>query len=228
MVLLLCSATVPLCSATVPLGGGLPHCFVPVGCHTAWGHWAGELLYYSATLPGGIGGWNSCNERHATCGEGGVEVVQCITTLPWIWAVELVQRTTTLPGRSGQWNSRSAQCLGVAGNANLTMYRHVGLDCRSSTAHCPQAAWRCIAGVPLPIAHKRCGCLLHEFHRPLPLGSVALHCGSSTVHCKQEVWWCIARVPLPSAYRQFAGAFHKFHHPLSQGSVTMHCRNIHI
>ena len=97
----------------------------------------------------------------------------------------------------------------------------MAVQCRSSTAHCPQTLWRCIAGVPLPTAHcpqvvwqcivgvplpiapRQWGTTLQEFHGSLPFGSVAVHCGSSTAHCPQAVGQCIAGVPLPIAPKQW-------------------------
>ena len=62
-------------------------------CHTAWAHWAVELLQRTASLPGGSGHWNSCKALLTAWGP-----------LP----------TATLPRGSGHWNSCHAlpHCLG--------------------------------------------------------------------------------------------------------------------
>ena len=40
------------------------------------------------------------------------------------------------------------------------------LQCKSSTAHCPQAERQCIVGVQLPSAPKQCSDALKESHCP--------------------------------------------------------------
>ena len=55
--------------------GALPHCVGAVGsgtpavhCLTAWGQWAVVPLWYTASLPGGSGQWNSCGALpHCLC-----------------------------------------------------------------------------------------------------------------------------------------------------------------
>ena len=76
------------------------------------------------------------------------------------------------------------------------------VDCRSGTAHCPQAARQWIAGVALPTAPSQWGRALQELHCPLPPGSEAVHCRSCTAHCPQAVRRCIEGVPLPTAPSQ--------------------------
>ena len=51
-------------------------------CHTAWGHWAVELLQCTATVPGGSGQWNSCNALpHCLGAVGGISpTMLCLTT----------------------------------------------------------------------------------------------------------------------------------------------------
>ena len=83
---------------------------------------------------------------HTARGQWAVEFLQCTATLlggqgvcltAWgQWAVEALSCTATLLKGSGQCNSCNAlpHCLRAV--------------CRSSTAHCPQAVWQCIARVP--------------------------------------------------------------------------------
>ena len=66
----------------------------------------------------------------------------------------------------------------------------------------PMTLCGCIARVPLPTAHRRCGGALQEFHRPPPTGGVEVRCKSSTALRPQAVWRCIAGVLLPAAHRQ--------------------------
>ena len=54
--------------------------------------------------------------------------------------------------------------------------------CKSSTALCPQAVWRCIAGILLPAARRRCGGQWQEVAYLEPTGSVTVYCTSSTAH----------------------------------------------
>ena len=123
---------------------------------------------------------------------------------------------TTLSPSTEAVHSKSDHCPLTPGSE--------GVHCRSCNAQCPQALWRCIAGVLLPTAPKECGIALHEFHCPLPsssvavnctsstphypealrelhcpplLGSEGVHCRSCTSHCPQAVWQCIAGFPRP-------------------------------
>ena len=73
--------------------------------------------------------------------------------------------------------------------------------CRSSTAHCPQAVEKCIAGSPLPTVRRHCDSVLQEVHYPLSSGSEAVYCRRFTAHCPHTVRQCIAGGSLPTAPR---------------------------
>ena len=73
----------------------------------------------------------------------------------------------------------------------------VVVHCKSCTAHCPQAARQCIAGVALPTAPKQCGIALQEFDCPLSPGTEVVRCSSSAAHSLQAVRHC----PLPTAHK---------------------------
>ena len=110
----------------------------------------------------------------------------------------------------------------------------VALHCRSCTAHCPQAAWQCTAGVALPIAPRQCGSALQGLRSlgsdrllcrtPRPPSWGAAHCRNSTAHRRQAVWQCTAGIALPNAARQCGSALQELHCPMPPGSVAVHCR----
>ena len=105
--------------------------------------------------------------------------------------------------------------------------------CRSSTAHCRQALWQCIAGLALPTAFRQCGsvAVLQKFDFPLSPSGVALHYTSCTAPCRQAVRQCIVGVELPTATEREAlhcrgcAALHQFHFPRPPGGVAVHCRS---
>ena len=128
-------------------------------------------------------------------------------------SVELHYGNSTAPKQCGS-TLQHFHCLLPQGN--------VEVHYRSSTAPCPQAAWHCVAAVPLHTAPTWCSSALHEFHCPLPTGSVAVHCMISTAHCPLAVWQCIGTVPLSTAPGHCGGVLHDFHRPLPAGSVAVH------
>ena len=109
-------------------------------------------------------------------------------------------------------------------NCNLQCQLPIGrvaVHCRSSTAQCPQALGQCNTGVPLPIAHRRHGATLQNFHRPLPQACGAVQCKNSSAHYQQAVWRCIAEDPPPNAHKQCGGAGD--HCPLPIGAKVVCC-----
>ena len=116
-----------------------------IHCLTSPGQWAVEILFNTASPPGGSGQWNSCNAPpHAPphCmwavgsgtlaihyrtarGQWAVELSQCTAPLPGgRGASELVQRTASLHGGSGQCMSCIAlsHCLGAVGSGIPAMH----------------------------------------------------------------------------------------------------------
>ena len=90
-----------------------------------------------------------------------------------------------MPSAPRQWGSalQELHCpLPASGEA---------VRCKSSTAHCPQALWQCIAGVAPPTASRQCGGAQHELHCPLPAGKEAV--GLQKFCC-----------PLPTAHKCIA------------------------
>ena len=72
------------------------------------------------------------------------------------------------------------------------------------------------------IPPKKCDSALHEFHRPLPIGSVAVHCRTFTDHCPPATWERIARIPLPTAATHCGIALQSFHCSVPPGNVGAH------
>ena len=93
-------------------------------CHTAFGHWAVELLQCTATLLQGSGQINSCNApQHCPGAVGsGTRAMHC----PRHCAAELVHFSATLLADSARWNSHHppSHCLWSVGGGTPAMHRH--------------------------------------------------------------------------------------------------------
>ena len=75
-------------------------------CLTDWGQWAGELLQYIASPPGGSGQWDCRNRLPHYLGavDSGTLAMHCLTS----WgqcAVQFLQHTASPPRGRRQWNS---------------------------------------------------------------------------------------------------------------------------
>ena len=85
------------------------------------------------------------------------------------------------------WNEEGSSPR-MSGRVPLPTAHHpqvVAVNQRSSTAHCPQAVWRCTEGVPFPAAPRQRVSAPQELHCPLPPCSAAVHRTISTAHCAQ-------------------------------------------
>ena len=87
-------------------------------CPTAWGHWAVQLLQYTAALPGGSGQRNSCTALPQCPGAvgSGTPATHCLTAWEQ-WAVQLLQCTASLPW--GQWAVQLLQWGCTTGRTGL-------------------------------------------------------------------------------------------------------------
>ena len=110
----------------------------------------------------------------------------------------------------------------------------LAVHCRNFGAHCPQAVWQSITGVPRPTSPKKCCGALQEY--PLPIDSVAMHCknalptaykhcGSALQEFPQAVWQSITGVPRPTSPKNFGGALQESPYPLPIDSVALHCKS---
>ena len=140
----------------------LPHCPGAVGsetpvmhCHTAWGHWAVEVLLCTATLSGGSGYWNSYNALPQCLGAVGsgtpadapphcleavgsaTPAIHCLTASGQ-WACNSCICTATLLRGGGQLNSCDERAHQLGGRGVLPRRRSLPKDRNSCNAlvHC--------------------------------------------------------------------------------------------
>ena len=151
-------------------------------CHTAQGQWAMELLQCTASLPGGIGQWNSCNALPHCLGAVGsaTPAMHCLTA--WgRWAVELLQCTASLLGGSGQWNSCHAlpHCLGAMGNVTPAMH------CLTAWGHWAVRLLQCTASLVGGSAMR--GPTSWGDGESCPGGGRRLKSGTSVIH-RHSAW----------------------------------------
>ena len=179
-----------LCTVTQGLRGPLHRvcCAAPavlcVRCRTAW---------RCAALPlppgSGVVRCRSCTPHCPKQSGSALQELHC----PWPQgSVAMHCRKTALQATTASWAGLPVATAG--GPA----------QCRSSTAHCPQAVWQCIAGAALPTAPRQCGSALQALHCAVPPSSGE----------------CIAGVALPTAPRQRGNALQGFHRP---SNALPHC-----
>ena len=156
-------------------GGGrcLKSSTLAMHCNIAWGHWAVQLVQCTASLPGGIGQWTSCNALpHCLEAVGSAtRAMHCLT----FWGqciVELMSCTATPPGGSGQWNSCIARAHQLGGREFLPRRRSLPKEryscsalpsCRRGTGQCnscyalPHCLWAVSSGAPAVHRQTACG-----------------------------------------------------------------------
>ena len=175
--------------------------------HGAWGQWVVELLGCTATLPLGIGQWNSCSfPPSCLWAVGGVIVAIHRHAPEGHWAVEFLQCTATLPGDSGQCNSYNAPpyCRGALGNGTSAVHRHTA---------CGQWAWAVGSGKPAMHRHYGCG----QWEVKLLQCTATLLGGSGR--------WKFATLPTGKGQRNSCNLPPHCLWVVGSGNPAMHCHN---
>ena len=143
-------------------------------CHTAWGHWAVELLQCTVTPPRGGGQWTCCNARAHQLGGRGV----------------LPRRRLPPKDRNSYMPTYLPTTLRRCGSALREFHFPLPLGkeavyCRSSTAHCPHAVRQCISGKP-----AMCGPTNWGDGESCPGGGRFRKSGPPAMHCLTPYGQC--------------------------------------